>query len=78
MQTVACIKISKKMKITDLNGLEITVTDLGKAIKQADLFKDFRHFPQVPYDTVRQQYWTDVYNKLLELKSKLDHEQRSR
>ncbi|AZA84586.1 3-isopropylmalate dehydratase [Chryseobacterium indologenes] len=59
------------MKITDLNGLEITVTDLDKAIQQAELFKDMHHVPPVPYDKVRQKYWTDVYNKLLELKSKI-------
>jgi hypothetical protein len=62
------------MKITDLNGQEKTVTDLDKAIAQAELFKDMHHVPPVPYDKERQQYWTDIYNKLLELKSKLDHE----
>ncbi|MDR6919541.1 3-isopropylmalate dehydratase [Chryseobacterium sp. 2987] len=61
------------MKITDLNGFEITVTDLDKAIEQAELFKDLHHVPPVPYDKVRQKYWTDVYNKLLQLKSKPDH-----
>ncbi|MGK6342486.1 3-isopropylmalate dehydratase [Chryseobacterium sp. DT-3] len=63
------------MKITDLNGLKITVTDLEKAIEQAELFKDMHHVPPVPSDQDKQKYWTDVYNKLLELKSKLDHEQ---
>jgi len=63
------------LKINDLNGQQITVTDLHKAIEQAELFKDMHHVPPVPYDKVRQKYWTDVYNKLLELKSKLDHEQ---
>ena len=48
------------MKITDLNGFEITVTDLDKAIEQAELFKDMHHAPPVPYDKVRQKYWTDV------------------
>lgn len=66
------------MKITDLNGFEITVTDLDKAIEQAELFKDMHHVPPVPYDKVRQKYWTDIYKKLLELKSKLNHEQPSR
>lgn len=59
------------MKITDLNGQEITVTDLDKAIEQAELFKDMHHVPPVPSDKERQQYWTDIYNKLLELKSKI-------
>lgn len=44
------------MKITDLNGCEITVTDLNKAIEQAENFKDLHHVPPVPYDNVRQEY----------------------
>lgn len=59
------------MKITDLNGLEITVTDLDKAIEQAELFKDMHHVPPVPSDKERQAYWNDIYKKLLELKSKI-------
>ncbi|WET69051.1 3-isopropylmalate dehydratase [Sphingobacterium sp.] len=62
------------MKTTDLNGLEITVTDLDKAIEQADNFKDLQHNPPVPYDKEIQKYWTDIYNKLLDLKSKLNNE----
>jgi len=65
------------MKITDLNGFEITVTDLANAIQQAENFKDLHHNPPVPSDRERQEYWNDIYNKLLELKSKLDHEQLS-
>lgn len=59
------------MKITDKNGLEITVTDLDKAIQQAELFKDMHHVPPVPSDKERQEYWNDIYKKLLELKSKI-------
>ncbi|WP_454045045.1 3-isopropylmalate dehydratase [Chryseobacterium sp. Marseille-Q8038] len=59
------------MKITDLNGLEITVTDLDKAIEQAELFKDMHHVPPVPSDKERQAYWNDIYKKFLELKSKI-------
>lgn len=66
------------MKITDLKGQEITVTDLDKAIAQTELFKDMHHVPPVPSDKERQEYWNDIYNKLLELKSKLDHEQSGR
>lgn len=66
------------MKIKDLNGRELIVTDLDKAIQQADNFKDLHHVPPVPYDKVRQKYWTDVYNKLLQLKSKLENEQPRR
>ncbi|RKT01764.1 3-isopropylmalate dehydratase [Chryseobacterium defluvii] len=66
-----------EMKITDLNGLEITVTNINKAITQAENFKDMHHIPPVPADKERQKYWTDIYNKLLELKIKIENEQSS-
>lgn len=61
------------MKITDLNGLEIKVTDLKKAIDQADYFKDAHHIPPVDSDKQRQEYWTDIYNKLLMLKNTINN-----
>lgn len=57
------------MKIIDLNGFEIEVTDLKKAIKQAKNFKDMHHIPPVPSDKERQKYWNDLYQKLLILKA---------
>lgn len=58
------------MKITDLKGLKIEVTDLDKAIEQAEYFKDLYHVPPVESDKERQVYWRDIYQKLLQLKSK--------
>lgn len=58
------------MKITDLNGCQIEVTDLDEAIEQAYYFKDCHHVPPVPYDIIRQVYWRNIYEKLLKLKSK--------
>lgn len=59
------------MKITDLNGQEITVTDLNAAIAQAADFKDCRHDPPEPIADSRQQtYWTDIYHKLIQLQKK--------
>jgi len=56
------------MKITDLNGQEITVTDLKAAIAQAAAYKEYQHEPPVPIADKRQQaYWTDIYNKLIQL-----------
>lgn len=63
-----------EMKIVDLNGCEIKVTDMDKAISQAENFKDMHHFPPVPSDKDKQEYWNDIYKKLLELKSKLNNE----
>lgn len=56
------------MKIIDLNGLEIEVTDLEKAIERAEWFKDAHHIPPVDSDQERQAYWRDIYEKLLKLK----------
>ena len=57
------------MKISDLFGCTITVTDLDAAIKQAAYFKDCHHVPYVSSDNIRQEYWKDMYVKLQELKS---------
>lgn len=56
------------MKIIDLNGCKIQVTDLDKAIEQAEFFKDAHHIPPVESDQERQAYWGDVYGKLMALK----------
>jgi hypothetical protein len=59
------------MKITDLNGQVLTVTDLDKALQQAGLFKDFRHTGDEykEADNRLQQYWSDIHLKLQGLKS---------
>ncbi|ALR29282.1 3-isopropylmalate dehydratase [Chryseobacterium sp. IHB B 17019] len=66
------------MKINDLNGFEIEVTNLKEAIKQAKVFKDLHHTPPVPSDQERQAYWKDFYEKLLKLKNQKHHEQFGR
>lgn len=57
------------MYITDINGKHITVTDLKTAIKQAEAFKGYKHenpgFEEM--DNMLQEYWSDVYEKLLRL-----------
>ncbi len=58
------------MKIKDLDGEEITVSDLDLAIMQAD---DYRHITtidpeQLAFAIQRQAYWEDIYQKLLNLK----------
>lgn len=60
------------MKVIDLYGREITVTDLGKAIEQTEGFKDSHHDPPVESDRERQAYWRDMYEKLVTLKNQ-DH-----
>ncbi len=56
------------MKIIDLNGFQIVVDDLEKAIEQAGNFKDMHHVPPHENYKYRQHYWRDIYEKLLKLK----------
>lgn len=58
------------MNIKDLHGRSIEVTDLEKAIQQADNLKDYEHEDTsfADFDARQKAYWTDVYNKLLLLK----------
>lgn len=59
------------MKIKDLHGKSIEVTDLDKAIQQAGNFKEYAHQDKSfeEFDKKQKAYWTDIYNKLLLLKS---------
>jgi hypothetical protein len=55
------------MKIIDLYGKDIEITDLGLSIMQAD---DFRHYrlsgsDKAEYNRKQQTYWEDFYFKLL-------------
>ena len=58
------------MKIIDLKGKEITVTDLELAIMQTDDYRHYRHTDPsfTELDEGLQAYWDDVYQKLLRLK----------
>lgn len=59
------------MKIIDLEGKEMIVTDLELAIMQADDYRHYRHTdPSFKLlDEGLQTYWEDVYQKLLILKN---------
>ena len=50
--------------IIDLDGKTLKVTDIDGAIKQASIFSMYEH-----EDHPRTKYWSDILNKLLELKS---------
>jgi hypothetical protein len=56
------------MKIVDLNGKEIEVTDLPLAILQADDYRHYRH-NNPEFDQKQRKYWEDFYQKLLQLQS---------
>jgi len=53
------------MKITDLDGKDIEVTDLALAILQADDYRHYRATKPTPHDFHLYDYWEDFYQKLL-------------
>ncbi|MFH6958571.1 hypothetical protein ACHRV1_14315 [Flavobacterium aquidurense] len=62
------------MKITDLNGCPIEVTNLKEAIKTAGQYKKYRHEDKrfSEFDKRQKAYWTDMYEKLRAIKKQLD------
>lgn len=63
------------MTVTDLYGKELFITDLQKAINQAEKFKEYRHADNTyqNIDKERSAYWSDLYNKLCELKNQINN-----
>lgn len=58
------------MKVTDLNGCPIEVTDLDEAIRITADYKEYRHKGKSfsEFDKRQNAYWTDMYEKLTTLK----------
>ena len=58
------------MIITDLNGTPIELTDLDKALAQADSFRGYKHTDNThkALDKRLKAYWQDLYIKLKQLK----------
>lgn len=62
------------MKIPDLNGCPIEVTNLNEAIKMAGQYKEYsqedKSFSE--FDKRQKAYWSDMYEKLRAIKKQLD------
>ena len=58
------------MIITDLNGAPIEITDLDKALAQADSFRGYKHTDSThkALDKRLKAYSQDLYTKLKQLK----------
>jgi len=58
--------------IIDLNGDKIEVTDLEKALTQAEDYKNFcaEQGEESEFFRNRNAYWQDVYDKLMKLKKR--------
>ena len=63
------------MKITDINGCQIEVTDLKEAIKIARRYKEYRHEDSnfSEFDKRQKTYWSDMYEKLTVSKEQLSN-----
>ena len=59
------------MKIKDLNGCTIEITNLNEAIQITRRYKRYEHESKgfSKLDKKLNQYWTDLYEKLLKIKS---------
>ena len=66
------------MKITDLNGCQIKVTNLDEAIRITAEYKQYEHINDgfSELDKRLNNYWTDMYEKLIKLKSKQNEQSR--
>ena len=61
------------MKVTDINGCQIEVTDLKEAIKIARRYKEYRHEDSnfSEFDKRQKTYWSDMYEKLRAINTQL-------
>jgi hypothetical protein len=62
------------MRIIDVTGKEIAVSNLPAAIEEAAFFMGIAYAEQTPEaiaaSNEQQSYWSDIYQKLLELQAK--------
>ena len=61
------------MKIIDLNGFQIEVTDLDEAIRITADYKEYRHKDKSfsEFDKRQKAYWVDMYEKLTAIKEQV-------
>lgn len=63
------------MKLTDLNGYPIEVTDLNEAIRITKRYTKYRHEDKshTDFDKRQNAYWTDMYEKLTAIKARVNN-----
>lgn len=61
------------MKVTDLNGCPIEVTNLDEAIRITSQYSKYRHEDKsfADFDARKKVYWTDMHEKLTAIKLRL-------
>ena len=63
------------MKITDLNGYKIEITNLKEAVKIAKRNTGYSHEDKSfsEFDKRQKAYWTDIYTKLKAVQERTDN-----
>lgn len=63
------------MKVTDLNGYSIEVTDLNEAIRITKRYTKYRHEDKshTDFDKRQNAYWTDMHDKLTAIKERVNN-----
>lgn len=63
------------MKLTDLKGYPIEVTDLNEAIRITKRYTKYRHEDKsyTDFDKRQNVYWTDMYEKLTAIKARVNN-----
>jgi hypothetical protein len=64
-------EMNTTMKVIDLDGKEIEVTDLALALMQADDYRHYRVNVPTSYQLHLYKYWEDFYQKLLILDAEI-------
>ncbi len=66
------------MFVRDIEGNVLQITDLEEAIKQADLYRKYKHLDNALNENNQAQaYWQDLYEKLSQLKENGYHKDGS-
>lgn len=59
------------MYVNDIEGNRLQITDLDQAIRQANIYRKYKHLDnKMIEDNHAQNYWQDLYEKLSLLKEK--------
>jgi hypothetical protein len=67
-------KMNRVLKVSGLDGKEITVTDLALALMQADDYRYYRVSNPTDNDWYLYEYWEDIYQKLLLLETEIKND----
>ena len=64
------------MKIIDLHGYPIEITDLNEAIRVTKQYSQYKHEDKTytDFDRCKKAYWTDMHEKLTAIKEQVNNQ----